>query len=219
MEIGYNFKDKKLYDCAFTHISYAKENNIESNQRLEFIGDGLLDFIVGEKLFELYPDCPEGDLTKMRAYLVCEQALHKLGTALCLGEKMRFAKTELKCKGNLKASIIADCFEALIGAIYLDGGFDCAKKWILEQYGDEFKTVKSKDLMDYKSELQDHFQKLEKERGTVTYRLIKQDGPDHAPTFTVEAMHNETPLAQGTGKSLKKAEQDAAKRALEGLKK
>ncbi len=218
MEIGYNFKNKKLYNCAFTHISYAKENNVESNQRLEFIGDGLLDFVVGEKLFELYPDRAEGDLTKMRAYLVCEQSLHRLGTKLGLGDKMRFAKTEVKCKGNLKASIIADCFEALIGAIYLDGGFDCAKKWILEQYGDEFETVKAKDLMDYKSELQDYFQKREKERGTVTYRLVCQEGPDHAPTFTVEAMHNDTPLAQGTGTSLKKAEQDAAKRALEDLR-
>ncbi len=218
MEIGYNFKNKKLYDCAFTHISYAKEMGVESNQRLEFIGDGLLDFVVGEKLFELYPERAEGDLTKMRAYLVCEQSLHRLGTKLDLGNRMRFAKTEVKCKGNLKASIIADCFEALIGAIYLDGGFDCAKEWILEQYGDEFETVKAKDLMDYKSELQDYFQKREKERGTVTYRLISQDGPDHAPTFTVEAMHNDTPLAQGTGTSLKKAEQDAAKRALEDLR-
>ncbi|MBO5135974.1 MAG: ribonuclease III [Clostridia bacterium] len=218
MEIGYNFKNKKLYDCAFTHISYAKEMGAESNQRLEFIGDGLLDFIVGERLFELYPELAEGDLTKMRAYLVCEKSLHRLGTKLDLGNKMRFAKTELKCKGNLKASIIADCFEALIGAIYLDGGFDCAKKWILEQYGDEFTAVKNQDLMDYKSELQDYFQKREKERGTVTYRLVSQDGPDHAPTFTVEAMHNETPLAKGTGTSLKKAEQDAAKHALEDLR-
>lgn len=218
MEIGYNFKNKKLYDCAFTHISFAKENNTESNQRLEFIGDGLLDFVVGEKLFELYPDRSEGDLTKMRAYLVCEQSLHRLGTALDLGNMLRFAKTEVKSGGNLKASIIADCFEALIGAIYLDGGFDCAKEWILKQYGEAFNTVIKKDLMDYKSELQDHFQKIEKERGTVTYRLVSQKGPDHAPTFTVEAMHNDTPLAQGTGTSLKRAEQDAAKRALEGLK-
>lgn len=214
MEIGYRFKDESLLKRAFTHISYANENNIESNQRLEFLGDSVLSFVVASKLFELYPKADEGKLTEMRAALVCEKALAQKATELGLSEKIIFGRSEARSNGRNKASILCDTFEALLGAIFSDGGIKAAEEWVLSVFGDDFKEVKIDDLNNYKSELQSYYQKKEKRRGMISYKLKERKGPDHKPSFTVCVYIDGALMGEGSGKNMKEAEQLAAKEAL-----
>ncbi len=214
MEIGYEFKDKSLLKCAFTHISYANENNTESNQRLEFLGDSVLSFVVAEKLYETYPKADEGELTQMRAALVCEKSLSQKAKELGLQNKIVFGKSESKSDGQNKASILCDTFEALLGAIFLDGGTDVAREWVLKIFEGDFENIKTDDLTNYKSELQSYYQKKEKRRGMVSYELKERKGPDHSPIFSVAVMVDGKVMGEGTGKSMKEAEQLAAKEAL-----
>ena len=215
MNLGYEFKDKKLLKCAFTHISYANENNIESNQRLEFLGDSVLSFIVATKLYKLYPDFDEGKLTEMRAAMVCEKSLAKKATELGLSEQIIFGRSESRSNGGRKASILCDTFEALLGAIFLDGGIEKATEWVLSIFNGDFENIKQIDLKNYKSELQSYYQKKEKRRGMISYKLIERKGPDHNPQFRVCVYVDGQIMGEGSGKNLKSAEQLAAKVALE----
>lgn len=216
--IGYEFKDKSLQRKAFTHISRANEMGIESNQRLEFLGDSILSLIVAEYIYENHPEFPEGKLTELRAAIVCEKTLAKIARELKLGDELVFGRSEAKSNGKEKDSILADTFEALLAAIYLDSNMETAKKWALGVIGDTLKNAGNIDLRNYKSEIQTYFQKRDKSKEVVGYKTISKDGPDHAPIFFVEAIYQGEIIGKGKGKNRKLAEQSAAKDAIERLK-
>lgn len=213
MEIGYEFKNKKLLNRALTHISFAKETGEESNQRLEFLGDSILSYVIAHKLYELYPKCQEGVLTEMRAYLVCEKSLAELSEKMELGKYIKFSKTEIKTRGKRKNSILADTFEALLGAIYLDSNIEKAEEWVLKTFDGRLENIEYKDIVSYKSALQNLIQAKYKDKMNIAYKLISKKGPDHAPTFTVEVAIGGKIFGTGSGSSLKSAEKTAAKEA------
>lgn len=212
--INYEFKNKSLRKKAFTHISRANEMGIESNQRLEFLGDSILSLIVAEYIYENYPEYPEGKLTELRAAIVCEKTLAKIARKLGLGEKLVFGRSEAKSNGKDKDSILADTFEALLAAIYLDSDMETAKKVTLNVLGETLKGANLIDLRNYKSEIQTYFQKRDKSKEVVGYKTVSKDGPDHAPSFCVEAIYMGEVIGYGKGKNRKIAEQNAAKDAL-----
>lgn len=219
MNIGYEFKNKRLLDLALTHISLANDMKKDSNQRLEFLGDSVLSFVIASEIYRLHPECDEGDLTKIRAVLVCEKSLAELAGELELGTGIKFGRSEAKSDGVHKASILADTFEAVLGAIYLDSDVETAKKWVLRVFGDRIKNVEISAEINYKSELQIFFQKRDKNTEVVRYRLVKKSGPDHNPSFLVEAVYQEKIIGIGKGKSRKIAEQNAAKDAFGRMEK
>ncbi len=218
MNIGYTFKNTKLFETAMTHISLANDTGIESNQRLEFLGDSVLSYIIASRIYELYPKCNEGELTKIRAMLVCEKTLAELTREMKLGEEIKFGKSEKMSNGANKDSILADTFEALLGAIFLDSDVETAKKWALKVFGKRIENVEIVGEINYKSELQIYFQKRDKTTDVVKYRLKSKTGPDHNPKFIVEAVYENCVIGCGTGKNRKIAEQAAAKAAFEGMK-
>ncbi len=219
MNIGYQFKNKKLLDLALTHISLANDLKKESNQRLEFLGDSVLSYIIATELYNLYPDYDEGELTKIRAALVCEKSLAELARGLELGNEIKFGRSEAKSNGEKKDSILSDTFEAVLGAIYLDSDGDTAKEWVLKVFGDRIKNFKMTREENYKSELQIYFQKRDKNTEVVGYRLKEKTGPDHDPKFLVEAVYQNEIIGIGKGKNRKLAEQNAAKNAFERMEK
>ena len=216
--IGYIFEDSSLLEEALTHSSYANEHGLGRlgcNERLEFLGDAVLSAVVADHLYRTQPDVEEGELTKQRAAMVCESALAMFARDIDLGREMRFGKGELKTHGNERDSILSDCFEAVIAAIYLDGGMEAARKFIArhvlqEAYGAELSR-------DYKTELQELVQR--KSDQYITYEMTGQSGPDHNKQFTFRVSINGVPAGEGTGRSKKEAEQAAAKKALESLRK
>lgn len=216
MNIGYEFKNKKLLEVALTHISLANEINIESNQRLEFLGDSILSFVVAEYIYDRFTNLQEGRLTEVRAAAVCEKSLAEAARRLDLGSGLKFGKSE-SINGADKPSILCDTFEAVLGAIYLDGGIEPAREWILKNLTETIEAAQHMDFHNYKSELQNYFQKRDKNREVVTYRLVSRTGPDHMPEFTVDAVYRGKHIGRGRGNSLKKAEQNAAKQAMEKL--
>lgn len=207
--IGYHFRDKNLLRTAVTHSSYANENrgNISYNERLEFLGDAVLQLITSEKLFKENPDMPEGKMSKQRAALVCEDALAGYSAELNLGEFMLLGKGEETSGGRHRPSILADAFEAVTGAIFLDGGMDNAKKFVLR-----FIDAAHLSLQDYKTLLQEIIQQNPGER--LSYVVVGENGPDHDKSFAVEVRLNSNVIGSGKGKSKKQAEQSAAKEAL-----
>lgn len=211
-KIGYTFKNKDLIFTALTHSSYANEHKkpIENNERLEFLGDSILGIIVAEHLFNNYKQKPEGELTKLRAMLVCESSLYKYATQLEIGEYMKFGKGEKNTGGKRRPSILADAFEAVIAAIYLDGGMENARKFVLKFTNDIVDTKPA--FSDYKTRLQEIIQQNPEER--IEYVLCCESGPDHDKSFTVEVRLNNNVIGKGTGKSKKLAEQRAALEAL-----
>lgn len=217
MNIGYEFKNKRLLDLALTHISLANDMKKDSNQRLEFLGDSVLSFVIASEIYRLHPECDEGDLTKIRAALVCEKSLAELAGELELGTGIKFGRSEAKSDGVHKASILADTFEAVLGAIYLDSDVETAKKWVLGVFGDRIKDAEISAEINYKSELQIFFQKRDKNTEVVRYRLVNKSGPDHNPSFSVEAVYQEKIIGIGKGKSRKIAEQNAARNAFERM--
>lgn len=219
MNIGYQFKNEKLLDLALTHISLANDLRKESNQRLEFLGDSVLSYIIATELYNLYPDYDEGELTKMRAALVCEKSLAELARELELGSGIKFGRSEAKSNGEEKDSILSDTFEAVLGAIYLDSDGDTAKEWTLKVFGDRIKNFKISRGANYKSELQIYFQKRDKNTEVVGYRLKEKTGPDHDPEFLVEAVYQNRIIGMGKGKNRKLAEQNAAQNAFERMEK
>lgn len=219
--INYKFSDVKLLINAFTHSSYANENkdaNYPSNERLEFLGDAVLSIIVSDYIFKNYPDLPEGELTRIRASVVCELSLAQCTKKLGVGKYMLLGKGEELTGGRERISILSDAFEAILAAIYLDGQMEAARKWALEQLEDTIKSaVNGTGFKDYKTELQEYVQKNSDEK--VEYEVIEEKGPDHDKRFFVRAVYHGNSIGTGNGRSKKEAEQNAAKSALESLNK
>lgn len=217
MILNYIFKNKSLFNTAMTHSSHANENRKtqeHSNERLEFLGDAVLGLICGQYLFEAYPKMEEGELSKLRAALVCEKSLYSFAQKIDLGNEILLGKGEEAGGGRDRASVLADAFEALLAAIYLDGGLENTREFILPFLIKEAeKTIKVEGTSDYKTALQEIIQKNKEE--TLTYKLARESGPDHDKFFEVELLINSNVIARGTGKSKRQAEQDAARQALE----
>lgn len=216
--IGYSFKDKELLKTALTHSSYANEmqSRVKFNERLEFLGDSVLGMITAEYFFKIHPEMPEGQLTKLRAATVCEASLYQFAKSIKLGEFMYLGKGELNTGGRERPSILADAFESVIAAIYLDAGFEEAKKFVLGFISNA--VVEDPVITDYKTALQEIVQKNHGE--ILEYYMAGESGPDHDKTFMVEVKLNSNVIGTGEGKSKKQAEQMAAKEALRlmGLK-
>ncbi|MCD7727930.1 MAG: ribonuclease III [Ruminococcus sp.] len=212
--IGYSFKDKNLIYTALSHSSFANEKKKQrkSNERLEFLGDSVLSIIVSDYIFEHYTFLPEGELTKIRASLVCEKALFEFAKQIRLGDFIMLGKGEINTGGRTRPSILADAFEAVIAAIYLDGGLEAAKKHVLRFIPKDL-DPKHYQITDYKTVLQEIIQRNPEE--TVEYVLTGEKGPDHDKEFTVAVMLNSNVIGEGKGKSKKSAEQMAAKQALD----
>ncbi len=211
-KIGYEFKDKRLLQLALSHSSYANEKAEKANnERLEFLGDSVLGFITAEYLYSVLSGRPEGELTKIRANAVCEKSLAVFANEISLGDYILLGKGEMLTGGRERPSILSDAFEAVIAAIYLDGGIEEAKKFVLR-----FVSKSNTDTVavtDYKTLLQEVIQKNPDEH--LTYHLAAEAGPDHNKEFTVEVYLNSNCIGTGKGHSKKKAEQAAAKEALE----
>lgn len=213
--IDYTFKNKKLLTQALSHSSYANEKKHPdgSNERLEFLGDSVLSIVVSEYLYKNLTDIAEGELTKLRASLVCEKSLHLFAQQINLGEYLLLGKGEENTGGRERPSILADAFEAVIAAIYLDGGFEPAKRHILRFIPEDLQNRKRVVFSDFKTILQEIVQKNPEEK--VEYSLVGEEGPDHNKRFVVEVCLNSNVIGRGKGKSKKEAEQMAAKEALE----
>ncbi len=213
-KLGYKFKNIKLLEHALTHSSYANEGKKHSknNERLEFLGDSVLSLVVANHLFLKYKAIPEGELTKLRASLVCEKALDKFARKIDLGKYILLGKGEEMTGGRKRPSILSDAFEAVIAAIYLDGGFEKAEEFVLRFIPENLDLKSSNKLADYKTTLQEIIQQNREEK--IEYVLIGEKGPDHAKVFTSEVMLNSNIIGVGEGSSKKQAEQNAAKEAL-----
>lgn len=214
-KLGYKFNNIKLLENALTHSSYANEvrNGQTSNERLEFLGDSVLSIIVAEYLFTNFKNIPEGELTKLRAALVCEKSLCTFSRELELGKFLRLGRGEEKGGGRERDSILADAFEAVLAAMYLDGGMSVAKNHVLRFVKEELNNKDDYSFKDYKTALQEIIQRNPEE--SVTYILKSESGPDHNKVFEVEVHLNSNVIGVGKGKNKKQAEQMAAKQALE----
>ncbi|MFR0880732.1 MAG: ribonuclease III [Oscillospiraceae bacterium] len=214
-KINYTFKDKNLLFVALSHSSFANEKRKlrHSNERLEFLGDSVLSIVVSQYLFEHFTHLPEGELTKIRASLVCEKSLYEFAKEIDLGEYLFLGKGEENTGGRERTSILADAFEAVIAAVFLDGGLEAAKKHILRFIPKDIDSRKSVSFSDHKTILQEIIQKNPEEK--VEYKLVGQSGPDHNKAFKVQVCLNSNVIGTGIGKSKKEAEQMAAKEALE----
>ena len=215
--IGYKFHNIQLLQNALTHSSYANErwhNSLLSNERLEFLGDSVLGMLVAEYLYGTFPDRPEGELTRMRADMVCEHTLATVANKIGLGEHLMLGHGEERLGGRSRESILADATESVIAACFLDGGLEAAarfvKKYILVEV-----PVSRPNNMDYKTALQELVQ--QKKNQVLVYTLVAQSGPDHDKLFDVEVSLNGTMVGTGSGRSKKRAEQMAAKAAVEKL--
>ena len=213
--LKYTFKNKQLLAEALSHSSYANEKKKvrRSNERLEFLGDSVLSIVVSQYLFLHYTHLPEGELTKIRASLVCEKSLFEFAKQIQLGEFILLGKGEENTGGRERPSILADAFEAVIAAIYLDGGLNAATEYVLRFIPEDIDSRKYSAFNDYKTVLQEIIQKNPEEK--VEYHLAGQSGPDHNKAFKVQVCLNSNVIGTGIGKSKKEAEQMAAKEALE----
>ena len=216
-EIGYTFKQKELLKKALTHTSYAYEKKVDSNEKLEFLGDSILEFISSKYLYQNYPNLKEGEMTKVRATVVCEKSLHKIAQKHNFSDFLYLGKSEQVTGGKNRPAILADSVEAVIAAMYIDGGLDKAEKFIIENLKDEIEiATKHVGDKDYKTVLQEKLQ----EHGDVKieYEITKEIGPDHNKSFEAQVSLNGKVLAKGKGKSKKEAHMEAAKKALENMK-
>jgi len=215
--LDYEFHDRTLLTAALTHSSYANENRaagIHSNERLEFLGDSVLGLICARYIFETYKHLPEGELTKLRAAIVCEGSLFELAERLELGPHLLLGRGERLGGGDRRPSVLADATEALLAAVYLDGGMEAAEDLLLPFIREKAEAiVRGHRVIDYKTTLQEIVQKNHQE--TLSYRLREESGPDHDKHFVIEVLINSNVLATGEGKSKKLAEQEAARAALE----
>jgi ribonuclease-3 len=217
-KIGYQFKNEQLLTAALTHSSYANENRTESYERLEFLGDSILSFVVSGYLYKNYPNLPEGEMSKLRASIVCERSLEECVRNNGLNGDIILSKGELQTGGRERASIIADVFEAILGAIYIDGGIEPASKFVMDKLGGAISDSYDGEGVwnDYKTRLQEIVQEGD---DSVQYHHVRCEGPEHSKVFTVEVRTGARVLASGAGKSKKDAEQDAAKHAIKHIKK
>lgn len=216
-KIGYTFENKQLLLNALTHSSYANENHTSSNERLEFLGDSVLSIIISDYLFKTMTEISEGELSKLRASLVCEQSLDAVARRISLHEFVMLGRGEESMGGRKRSSIVSDAFEAVLAAIYLDGGIEAAEKWLLPlMKADITEAKQGKRDDDYKTELQERIQK--DHIGNIVYRLVREDGMAHTKIFTVHVLLNDKVIGKGSGTSKKEAEQRAAGVALRNLK-
>lgn len=217
-ELGYTFQTRSYLENALTHSSYANENKSKgetSNERLEFLGDSVLGMVVADYLYRTHPDIPEGELTRIRAALVCEESLVEVARKLDLGQYLKLGRGEDAGGGRKRPSIQADAVEAVIAAVYLDGGIGSARKLITNFILTDNEREQEGAIRDYKTALQELVQR---ESGRVlTYCLRGESGPDHAKIFAVEVDLNGEPVGSGEGRSKKEAEQNAAKAAIKKL--
>ena len=217
MAIGYRFENITLLQNALAHSSYANEhwhNSLKSNERLEFLGDSILGMVVAEYLYRNFPDRLEGDLTRMRADMVCENSLARIAERLQLGSYLLLGNGEEQNGGRKRSSILADAVESVIAACFLDGGMAAAEQFI-QKFVLCSVPANTPQNRDYKTALQELVQ--QKKNQVLSYRLVGESGPDHDKQFTVEVSLNETVVGTGIGSSKKRAEQDAARAAMEKL--
>ncbi len=215
--IGYRFKNITLLQNALTHSSYANEywhDSLKSNERLEFLGDSILGMVVAEHLYRNFPDRLEGELTRMRADMVCERSLARIAEKLNLGSFMQLGNGEEQSGGRNRSSILADAVEAVLAACFLDGGMAAAEEFIHKFVLCDVPASQLKNK-DYKTALQELIQKQKNQQ--ISYRLTGETGPDHNKEFTVEVSINGNVVGGGIGTSKKRAEQDAARAAIETL--
>jgi len=214
--IGYAFTNKDLLIRALTHSSYANESNKEhgpNNERLEFLGDAVLETVISEYLYKNYPDMPEGELTGLRASVVCESVLVKKSVELSIGEYLFLGKGEERTGGRRRNSILADAFEAIAGAVFIDGGYARAKKFLIAHLSGEIVVKRGVyKIDDHKSYLQELIQK--NDAANVRYQIVNESGPDHEKVFTARAVYRDRVIGEGTGRTKKEAEQCAARIAL-----
>lgn len=224
--IAYTFRDETLLKQALTHTSYANEHcphgHTDSNQRLEFLGDAVLGLVTGAFLYENFPEMPEGELSRFRSKIVCEESLYQVAEDFSLGDFIMFGHGEMTGGGNRKQSVLADSVEAVIGAVFLDGGFDAAKTFILDNLGFALRIKDdpgSFTSRDNKTALQEY---LNDPAYTIAYAITGRSGPDHDPVFEAEVTVSYDGLeicrARGTGKSKKAAGQEAAGKALDTVR-
>lgn len=212
--IGYKFKNINLLKNALTHTSYAYEHNVQSNEKLEFLGDSILEFVSSEYMYNKYTKLKEGEMTKVRATVVCEKSLYQVAIMHNFSDFLYLGKSEIASGGNKRTAILADSVEAVIAAIYMDGGLEPAKKFIIENLKDAIElATKNVGKKDYKTVLQEELQKNGDVK--IEYKIIKETGPDHDKSFEAEVCLNGKVLATGIGKSKKEAEMQAAKKVLE----
>lgn len=218
--LGITFQDESFLQQALVHRSYLNENpalNLTSNERLEFLGDAVLGFVVADELYSHFPDFSEGELTNLRSSLVRGDTLSELALSLHLGDYLFLGHGEEESGGRTRARNLSCTLEAVIGAIFLDQGLEAARSFIMKILSSKFeRAAEDKFKADYKSRLQ-HIIQLER-KITPFYRTIDESGPDHAKVFTVEVLAGDSVLGQGTGHSKRAAEMEAARQALDGLK-
>lgn len=212
-KIGYKFKNKDLLHLALSHTSYANETkNAQSNERIEYLGDAVLELISSEYIYKTYPKMPEGEMTKTRAFAVCENSLAKVANSYEFSEYLLVGKCETKKDGKYRNSILADAVEAVIGAIFLDSGIEEAKKFILLNIIPQIEEYVKNGNKDYKTQLQEKLQVHGEVK--IEYKLVSESGPDHDKTFVVEVYCDGKLLGKGEGRSKKEAEMHAAQKAL-----
>ena len=213
-KIGYTFKNEQLLFEALSHSSYANESKKArvSNERLEFLGDSVLSIVVSNHIFRHFTHIPEGELTKLRASLVCEKALFEFSKKIDLGSYIFLGKGEEQTGGRTRPSIVSDAFEAVIAAIYLDGGMDAVTPYILSFIPQDITPKGTDAFHDYKTLLQEVIQHNPEEK--IEYHLKSESGPDHDKKFTIQVLLNNNGIGEGTGRSKKSAEQAAAREAL-----
>lgn len=212
---NYDFSDDSLIETALTHSSYANEHKCECNERMEFLGDSVLGLSVSRYIYDKFPDLPEGRLSKIRASVVCEETLARCAVKMNFGKYIRLGHGEDATGGRNRPSILSDAFESVIAAIYLDGGFEKAREWIIPQLEGEIERASHSDnFHDYKTMLQEIGQS--RGMGVPLYELIGEEGPDHMKTFTMRLVLGEHTVC-ASGRSKKIAEMSAAKKLLERI--
>ncbi len=215
--LNYKFKNIELLETALTHSSYANEHNMkitENNERLEFLGDAIVSLIVSQYLYKKYPYYPEGELTKIRAKVVCESSLAYIAEKINLGQYLLLGKGEEATGGRTRESILGDASESLVGAVYMDSDFDTTKRFLLDKFENDLvhAVAKGSLFIDYKTDLQENLQR--RKRSRIEYSVSKEEGPDHNKVFHIDVLIDNEVVGQGSGRNKKEAEQMAAKEAL-----
>lgn len=215
--LNYKFKNIELLETALTHSSYANEHNMkitENNERLEFLGDAIVSLIVSQYLYKKYPYYPEGELTKIRAKVVCESSLAYIAEKINLGQYLLLGKGEEATGGRTRESILGDASESLVGAVYMDSDFDATKRFLLDKFENDLvhAVAKGSLFIDYKTDLQENLQR--RKRSRIEYSVSKEEGPDHNKVFHIDVLIDNEVVGQGSGRNKKEAEQMAAKEAL-----
>lgn len=217
--IAYSFQDKMLLEKALTHSSYCREHGVESkdsNERLEFLGDAFFDAVISEELYKRLEKVDEGKLTKTRALIVCEKSLASVALRLGVGNFLNLGKGEEHSGGRKRESILADALEAIVAAIYLDGGFEAMRQFVAREFASAIEdALEGKLFADYKTQVQEVLQKRGKNT-KIRYVTDREEGPDHDKTFYVHLVCDGETMGRGSGKTKKEAEQNAARETLEG---